>query len=66
MATTKQLLHLSKEIANKARQLIPRSSNRVIFGDADRNDLAKDSKWRDAPEYVPGSDHGPEIEEISK
>jgi hypothetical protein len=52
MATTKQLSHLSKEIANKARQLIPRSSNRVIFGDADRNDLAKDSQWSDAPEYL--------------
>lgn len=51
MATTAQLLHLSKAIAAKARTLIPRSSNRVIYGAAVNHD-AQDSQWSNAPLYV--------------
>lgn len=51
MPTTAQLLFLSKIIATKARALIPRSSNRSIYG-ADVNHDAQDSEWRSAPLYV--------------
>lgn len=51
MPTTAQLLHLAKIIAPKARTLIPRSSNRVIYGAAVNYD-AQDSQWSNAPLYV--------------
>lgn len=51
MPTTAQLLHLSKAIAAKARTLIPRSSNRIIYGAAVNHD-AQDSQWSNAPLYV--------------
>lgn len=51
MPTTAQLLHLSKAIATKARTLIPRSSNRAIYGAAVNHD-AQDSQWKNAPLYV--------------
>lgn len=51
MPTTAQLLHLSEIIATKARTLIPRSSNRIIYGAAVNHD-AQDSQWSNAPLYV--------------
>jgi FYVE zinc finger len=45
MPTPAELLELAKRIAVKARSLIPRSSNRSIFGPPDINGLATNSGW---------------------
>jgi hypothetical protein len=50
--TIQQLLHLSTIVAKKARQLIPRSSNRSAFRVDDTTDSATDSQWEYGEKYV--------------
>lgn len=54
MATPEEILALAKKIAVKARALIPRSSNRAIYGQPDLNNYAQDSQWakNDIPLYL--------------